>query len=212
MSEHSKLVDSVQRGDVAESGKLIRGLLDQGDTPQRIIQEGIVPALDIVGKKFSAGECFIPEMLVAARAAQRGLNVLEPLLAESQHRAMGTVVIGTVQGDLHDIGKNIVAMMLKAAGLEIIDLGVDVAPEAFAEANGKHRPQILAMSCLLTTTMGAMQRTMEVLNAAGMREGVTVMIGGPPVSHAYAETIGADYYGEDAYQGVEIVRELLAGP
>jgi 5-methyltetrahydrofolate--homocysteine methyltransferase len=159
--------------------------------------------LDITGKQFSAGECYIPEMLVAARASQKGLNILNPLLAKSGFNPRGKVIMGTVKGDLHDIGKNIVAMMLKGAGFHVIDLGFDVAPEKFVHSLKTGNAQILGMSCLLTTTMVSMEETMEALRKAGLYGKVKVMIGGPPTTDDFARDIGADFRGKDAYEGVE---------
>jgi 5-methyltetrahydrofolate--homocysteine methyltransferase len=203
MSEYEGLVGAVQQGDFTETQNLVKALLNQGKSPDEIIREGIVVALDIVGKRFSAGECYIPEMLVAARASQKGLDVLGPLLAKTGFQPKGKVVIGTVKGDLHDIGKNIVAMMLKGAGFHVIDLGFDVAPEKFVKTVEAENAQILAMSCLLTTTMISMEETMDGLRETGLYGKVKVMIGGPPTTDDFAQEIGADFRGKDAYQGVE---------
>lgn len=203
MSEYEGLVTAVQQGDFTETQNLVNALLNQGKSPDEIIREGIVVALDIVGKRFSAGECYIPEMLVAARASQRGLDVLTPLLVKTGFKPRGTVVIGTVRGDLHDIGKNIVAMMLKGAGFRVIDLGFDVGPEKFVNSLKTENAQILAMSCLLTTTMMSMRETIGALREAGLYGRIKVMIGGPPTTDVFAQEIGADFRGKDAYEGVE---------
>ncbi len=203
MSEYGGLVKVIQEGNYTETQNLIKALLDTGKSPDEIIQNGIVVALDIVGKQFSAGECYIPEMLVTARASQKGLEVLSPLLVKTGFKPRGRVVIGTVKGDLHDIGKNIVAMMLKGAGFQAIDLGFDVAPERFVEALQAEDAQILAMSCLLTTTMASMEQTMNALREAGLYGKVKVMIGGPPTTDDFAKDIGADFRGRDAYEGIE---------
>jgi 5-methyltetrahydrofolate--homocysteine methyltransferase len=203
MSEYEGLVTAVQHGDFTETQTLVKTLLNQGKSPDEIIREGIVVALDIVGKQFSAGICYIPEMLVAARASQRGLDVLTPLLVKTGFKPKGKVVIGTVRGDLHDIGKNIVAMMLKGAGFHVVDLGFDVGPEKFVNSLKTENAQILAMSCLLTTTMISMQETIDALREAGLYGKVKVMIGGPPTTDDFAKEIGADFRGKDAYEGVE---------
>jgi len=200
---YEQLVKVIQQGDYVETQNLVKALLDQGKSPDEIIQEGIVVALDIVGKKFSAGECYIPEMLVAARASQKGLDILSPLLAKTRFKPRAKVVIGTVKGDLHEIGKNILVMMLKGAGFHLIDLGFDVAPEKFVKALETENAQILAMSCLLTTTMISMENTMEALREAGLSGKVKVMIGGPPTTDDFAKQIGADFRGRDAYEGVQ---------
>jgi len=203
MSEYEGLVTAVQQGDFTEAQTLVKALLNQGKSPDEIIREGIVVALDIVWKQFSAGKCYIPEMLVAARASQKGLDVLSPLLAKTGFKPKGTVVIGTVKGDLHDIGKNIVAMMLKGAGFHVIDLGFDVEPKKFVKSVAAENAQILAMSCLLTTTMISMEETIEALREAGLHGKVKVMIGGPPTTDDFAKEIGADFRGKDAYEAVE---------
>jgi 5-methyltetrahydrofolate--homocysteine methyltransferase len=203
MAWYEDLVTVVQRGDYTGTENLIKALLDEGKSPDEIIEKGIVVALDVVGKQFSAGECFIPEMLVAARASQKGLDILSPLLVKTQFKPKGTVVIGTVRGDLHDIGKNIVAMMLKGSGFHVIDLGFDVAPEKFVKAVEAENAQVLAMSCLLTTTMISMEATMDALRKANLYGKLKVMIGGPPTTEDFAREIGADFRGKDAYEGVK---------
>jgi 5-methyltetrahydrofolate--homocysteine methyltransferase len=200
---YEQLVKVIQQGDYVETQNLVKALLDQGKSPDEIIQEGMVVALDIVGKKFSAGECYIPEMLVAARASQKGLDILSPLLAKTRFKPRAKVVIGTVKGDLHEIGKNILVMMLKGAGFHLIDLGFDVAPEKFVKTLETENAQILAMSCLLTTTMISMENTMDALREAGLSGKVKVMIGGPPTTDDFAKQIGADFRGRDAYEGVQ---------
>lgn len=213
MSDFGLLVQAIEKGDESETEKLVRSLLQKGKSPQEIIENSIVSALDMVGKKFSSGECFIPEMLIAARASQTALELLRPLLVGTNFQTKGRVIIGTVMGDLHDIGKSIVAMMLQAAGFEIHDLGADVSPEAFVEAAKSFDPQIVALSCLITTTMKAMQTTVGQLREAeltGKVNGVKIIIGGPPISDAYAEKIGADFFGKDAYEGVEIARRIVS--
>ena len=210
MSDHEELAKMIQQGNFTETQNLVRALLDQGDSPDEIIQKGIVVALDNIGKRFSAGECFIPEMLVAARASQKALEILSPLLARTRFEPKGKVVIGTVKGDLHEIGKNIVAMMLKGSGFHVIDLGFDVAPEKFVDALKTENARILAMSCLLTTTMISIENTMDALREAGLYGTVKVMIGGPPTTDDFAREIGADFRGRDAYEGVEQARRFVS--
>jgi 5-methyltetrahydrofolate--homocysteine methyltransferase len=199
---YEELVKVIEQGNYTETQNLVSELLDQGKSPDEIIEKGIVVALDIVGKQFSAGECYIPEMLVAARASQKG--------AKTHFKPRGKVVIGTVKGDLHEIGKNILVMMLKGAGFHVIDLGFDVAPEKFVKALKAENAQVLAMSCLLTTTMISMENTMEALREAGLSGKVKVMIGGPPVTDDFAKQIGADFRGRDAYEGVEQAKQFVS--
>jgi len=210
MEDYEGLVGLIQQGNFAETQNRVKALLDEGKLPDQILQRGIIAALDIVGKKFSEGECFIPEMLVAGKASQKALEILKPLLVRSDFKPKGKVVLGTVKGDLHDIGKNIVAMMLEGAGFQVIDLGYDVAPEKFVEAIKRENAQILAMSCLLTTTMISMKNTMDALRQAGLFGKVKVMIGGPPTTDEYAKKIGADFRGKDAYKGVEQARFFIS--
>jgi 5-methyltetrahydrofolate--homocysteine methyltransferase len=190
-----------------ESG--VNAALDAGIGAGKILNEALIAAMDEVGQRFEEGDFFVPEMLIAARAMQAGLALLKPHLAETDIKSAGTVAIGTVKGDLHDIGKNLVAMMLEGAGFEVNDLGVDVAPEAFVDAAQKGA-QVIGMSALLTTTMGNMQRTIDALKEAGIREQVKVVIGGAPVTKDYAEKIGADAFAPDASSATRTVRDLLA--
>jgi 5-methyltetrahydrofolate--homocysteine methyltransferase len=164
--------------------------------------------MDEVGRDFKAGDLFVPEVLIAARAMHAGMNVLRPLLAESDAPSAGKYLIGTVKGDLHDIGKNLVKMMLDGAGFETIDLGTDVEPQVFVDAVREHQPQLLGMSALLTTTMVQMKATIEALQEAGVRDQVKIMIGGAPVTAAFSEQIGADAYAPDAATAVDVARQL----
>ena len=210
MLAYEQLVEVIRQGNYTETQNLVKALLDQGKSPDEIIQKGIVVALDIVGKQFSQGECYIPEMLVAARASQRGLDILSPLLVKSRFKPKGKVVIGTVKGDLHEIGKNILVMMLKGAGFHVIDLGFDVPPEKFVKALKAENAQVLAVSCLLTTTMISMEDTMDALREAGLYGKVKVMIGGAPTTDDFAKEIGADFRGKDAYEGVEQAKRFVS--
>ena len=187
----------------------VQAALAQGLSADVILNQALIAAMNEVGKRFEEGEFFVPEMLIAARAMQAGLALLKPQLAESGVKAAGTVAIGTVKGDLHDIGKNLVAMMLEGAGFEVQDLGVDVTPEAFVKA-AQNGAQVIGMSALLTTTMNNMKSILQALQEAGVRGQVKVVIGGAPVTEAYAQQIGADAYAPDASGAVRTVRSLLA--
>ena len=205
-----KIASRLYEGEDEEVAELVQGALDKGVAPGVILQEGLIAGMDQVGRDFKAGELFVPEVLIAARAMHAGMNVLRPLLTESEASSAGKYVIGTVKGDLHDIGKNLVKMMLEGAGFETIDLGTDVAPEAFVNAVRDHRPVLVGMSALLTTTMVQMKATIEALEEAGLRGSVKIMIGGAPVTDAYAAQIGADAYAPDAASAVDVARSLAA--
>lgn len=183
--------------------------LEEGLTAQEILDQGLIAGMDVVGRDFKSGDLFIPEVLMSARAMHTGLEVLRPLLAESGASSLGKVVIGTVSGDLHDIGKNLVSMMLQGAGFEIIDLGTDVSPEKFIETVEAERADLVGMSALLTTTMPMMGTTIEALTEAGLRDSVGILVGGAPVTAAFAEQIGADAYAPDAVSAVDTARELV---
>jgi len=205
-----KIASNLYDGDDDAVAELVREALDQGLAPPEILSGGLIAGMDEVGKDFKAGELFVPEVLIAARAMHAGMGVLRPLLAESDVPSAGKFVIGTVEGDLHDIGKNLVRMMIEGAGFETIDLGTDVKAEAFVEAVREHRPALVGMSALLTTTMVNMKTTIEALEEAGLRNSVKVMVGGAPVTAAFAEEIGADAYAPDAATAVEVARSLVA--
>jgi 5-methyltetrahydrofolate--homocysteine methyltransferase len=200
----SKLYDG-EADDVAE---LVQQALDQGMEPQDILSGGLIAGMDEVGRDFKAGDLFVPEVLIAARAMHAGMSILRPLLAESDAPTAGKYMIGTVKGDLHDIGKNLVRMMIEGAGFETVDLGTDVEPQAFVNAVREHQPDVVGMSALLTTTMVQMKATVEALEEAGLRDSVRIMIGGAPVTDAYAEQIGADAYAADAASAVDVARAL----
>jgi len=188
----------------------VREAMAAGLPAARILNEGMISAMSAVGKLFEEGEYFVPEMLISARAMQAGLVLLKPALKEADIQSTGKVVIGTVKGDLHDIGKNLVAMMLEGAGFEVIDLGTDVTPEKFVNAVRENKPQIVAMSALLTTTMSAMAATVETLKSAGVREQIKVIIGGAPVTDEYAHMIGVDGFAPDASRAAALAKSLLA--
>jgi len=201
---------SVIEGDAAQAPALVKQAMDAGLPPEQILNEGLISAMAQVGKLFEEGEFFVPEMLIAARAMKAGLGLLRPSLAAANVKAVGKVVIGTVQGDLHDIGKNLVAMMLEGAGFEIVDLGTDVSPQKFVDAVRQHQPQLVGLSALLTTTMPKMKDTVEALKEAGLRDRVKVMIGGAPVTDKYAGDIGADLYAPDASSAATRAKQLIA--
>ena len=191
--------------------ELTQKALDEGIDPSQIIKEGLIPAMDFIGDEFAAGKLYVPEMLISARAMQAGMDLVKPLLVEGQIETLAKVVIGTVRGDLHDIGKNLVGMMLEGAGAELIDLGVDVSPDRFVEVAKAEGADFVALSTLLTTTMKAMKETVQALEEAGLRDQVKVLIGGAPVTSEYCSDIGADGYGMDATEAVSRVRELAKG-
>jgi len=201
--------EGIMEGDMALTQEKVQEAVDAGIAPGDILQTGLIEAMAEVGKLFEEGEYFVPEMLIAARAMKAGLAILKPLLVEADVQPVGKVAAGTVKGDLHDIGKNLVCMMLEGAGFEILDLGVDVTPEQFVKAAAEDGADIIAMSALLTTTMPNMKNTVDALEAAGVRDKVKVMIGGAPVTDAYAADIGADGYAADASRAVARAKELM---
>jgi 5-methyltetrahydrofolate--homocysteine methyltransferase len=204
-----QIYENVVIGNASEVKSLTQQALREGAAPGEIISQYLIPAMAEVGERFERNEFYVPELLIAARAMQGALAILKPLLAESELTSAGRVVIGTVKGDLHDIGKNLVSMMLQGAGFEIVDLGVDIAPAKFVEAVRQHEAQIVALSALLTTTMPAMKATVEAVEEAGLRDRVKVIIGGAPVTQRYADEIGADGYAPDANSAVRKAKELL---
>lgn len=210
MNDNLKPVyDAILNGQQKEAVAGVQAALDAGIDPIVILNEGMIAAMKQVGKLFEDGEYFVPEMLIAARAMQSGLTLLKPRLVQSDYKPVGKIVIGTVKGDLHDIGKNLVAMMLEGAAFEIVDLGVDVSPEKFLDAVKTHQPQLVGMSALLTTTMPGMKTTIDALKTAGLRSSVKVMVGGAPVTEAYAKQIGADAYAPDASRAASIAKTLV---
>jgi 5-methyltetrahydrofolate--homocysteine methyltransferase len=205
----SKIYNDVIEGKKTEVESGVESALGNGVSPTDILELGLISAMEEVGKRFESGEFFVPEMLIAARAMNAGLALLKPKLVESDIQARGKVVMGTVKGDLHDIGKNLVAMMLEGVGFEVVDIGADVSPEKFVEAIRKEKPNLVGLSALLTTTMQNMKATLEALKMAGVRDQVKVIIGGAPVTEAYAQSIGADGYAPDASQAVSLVKNLV---
>lgn len=205
-----KISKAVIEGDADSIGMLTELALSKGLTPKDILDKGLMPGMDYVGVEFRKGNMFVPEVLLSARTMQASMDIIRPLLTETGAEMAGKVVLGTVQGDLHDIGKNLVGMMLEGAGFEVVDLGKDVPPQTFVEAIKKEQPDVVGMSALLTTTMRAMGHTIKVLEEAGLRERVKIMVGGAPVTAAFAEQIGADAYAPDAATAVEVARSLAA--
>ena len=204
-----ELKESVIKGDMKNTQDLVSQALDQETSPGVILKEALIPAMDEVGNRFEKGDFFVPEMLIAARAMKAGIEILKPLLADSGVESAGKVIIGTVKGDLHDIGKNLVGLMLEGGGFEVIDLGTDVSGEKFIEAVKSEKPHIIGMSALLTTTMSSAVEVIQSLEKEGLRSEVKVMFGGAPVTQAYVEQIGADGYAPDAAVAVKKARELL---
>ena len=204
-----EIYTNVMEGEADAVKEKVQAALEAGIKAPVILNEGMIAAMGEVGRLFEEGEYYVPEMLIAARAMQTGLALLKPYLKEADVKSTGKVVIGTVKGDLHDIGKNLVAMMLEGAGFEIVDLGTDVPPERFVDAVREQGAQIVALSALLTTTMPSMKTTIEAFIAAGLREQVKVMIGGAPITQEYANQIGADGYAADASRAVATAKSLM---
>ena len=200
------VIDGLQK---VVPGKVLTAL-DAGIDPETILNEAMIKGMAEVGQLFEDGEYFVPEMLVAARAMASGMEILKPRLIQADVKSAGKVIIGTVQGDLHDIGKNLVGMMLEGAAFEVVDLGADVSPEKFVEAVNENGAQIVAMSALLTTTMPSMKTTIEALESAGLRDKVKIMVGGAPLSDQYAKEIHADGYSPDANRAVALAKSLIA--
>lgn len=206
----SQIASSLYEGDEEIVSDLVQKSLGQGISADQILQEGLVAGMDRVGKDFKDGVLFVPEVLIAARAMHAGMDILRPLLTQSSARNIGKCVIGTVKGDLHDIGKNLVKMMLEGAGFEIVDLGTDVDPQAFVEAVREHKPKLVGMSALLTTTMQNMKVTIDEIGEAGLRDSIKIMLGGAPVTEDYARKCGADGYASNAAAAVDMARALTA--
>ena len=203
-----RISEELQNGNYIDVPKLTREALAQGIAPAVILSDALVAGMDVVGEKFRRDELFMPEVLIAAKAMQSAMEVLRPKLIETGVRTAGMIVLGTVKGDLHDIGKNLVGMLCEGTGYQVIDLGVDVAPERFVEAVRTHKPDIVGLSALLTTTMPRMREVIESLVEAGLRCSVKVMVGGAPVTEKFAQDIGADGYSPDATSAVEKARVL----
>jgi len=208
MADLKVLADAVIKGDQATAVELVKQAVDEKMPSRQILEEGLISAMAIVGDRFSKNEIYIPEMLIAARAMKSAVEILEPVLVKDGVEPVGKFMIGTVAGDLHDIGKNLVAMMMKGAGFDVIDLGVDVTAEAFIQKAKDNDVHVIGLSALLTTTMPAMEATIKGLKEAGIK--AKVIIGGAPVTQAYADKIGADGYSADAASAVDVAKDLVA--
>jgi 5-methyltetrahydrofolate--homocysteine methyltransferase len=208
MANLKALADAVIKGDQSAAVQITKAALEDGTPAKSVLNEGLIAGMDVVGARFKKNEIYIPEVLIAARAMKMAMEILEPELVKAGVKPVGKFLIGTVQGDLHDIGKNLVAMMLKGAGFEVIDLGVDVGPDKFVEQVKTQGIHVVGMSALLTTTMPGMEKTIRALKEAGVS--AKIMIGGAPVTQGYADKIGADGYAADAASAVDMVKSLVA--
>ena len=209
MSNWTILHDAILNGDIASTPKLVEEAISDGATPEDVLEKGLIAGMADVGAKFKANDIFVPEVLIAAKAMHAAMDVLEPLLVASGVKPKATVAVGTVKGDLHDIGKNLVVMMLKGAGFHVIDLGIDIAPDIFITKAEEASASLIAMSSLLTTSMPSMKSTIEILRERGLDTKIKTVIGGAPVTQEYADDIGADGYAQDASSAVDKAKELL---
>ncbi len=212
MEDPKPLYDAIVTGDAKASRTITEQSLAAGTDPLTLVNQYMTPAMDEVGRRFESNEYFVPELLLSARAMKAALELIRPLLTARGDQPVGRVVIGTVKGDLHDIGKNLVAAMLEGGGFEVFDLGVNVAPEKFVATVKEKNAQIVALSALLTTTMPSMKTTIDALTASGLRQQVKVLIGGAPITQKYAEEIGADGYSDNAAEAVALARKTMAAP
>ena len=207
MADLKALADAVIKGDQKTAVEITKQALDEGTAPKTVLEDGLIAGMNVIGVRFKANEVYIPEVLISARAMKMAMEILEPKLAEAGVEPVGKAIVGTVQGDLHDIGKNLVIMMLKGAGFAVTDIGVDVASDKFVEEANAADAQVIGLSALLTTTMPAMEGTVKALKDAGVRG--KVIIGGAPVTQGYADKIGADGYAPDAASAVDLAKSLL---
>ena len=210
MVDKEMFYSALSQGKMDEAKRLTQEALDRGESAEVILKEGLLQAMDRIGVKFKSGEVYIPEVLIAARAMHAGMAILKPILSKSTGTMAVKVIIGTVKGDLHDIGKNLVVMMLEGGGFDVVDLGIDVPADKFVEAIRTHQPQVVGLSALLTTTMREMKTTIKVIEKAGLRNQVKMIVGGAPLTEKFAREIGADGYAPDAASAVDLVRSLLA--
>lgn len=210
MSDFPQIAQAVISGKAPEVQRLVNEALAAGVKPVEIINQGLIGGMQVIADRFKKNEIYVPEVLIAARAMNAGLSLVKPLISENDMKPIAKVIIGTVKGDLHDIGKKLVAMMLEGAGFEVVDLGIDVSAEKFVAGVQEHKPQLIAMSALLTTTMPSMAQTVKLLQESGLRNQVKVMIGGAPITDAYAKEIGADGYASDAGSAVDLAKALVA--
>jgi 5-methyltetrahydrofolate--homocysteine methyltransferase len=209
MDDYKQLYEAILSGNFKVAKEVTQQALGKGADPQMLVQEYMIPAMNEVGRRYEANEYFVPELLIAARAMKASLELIRPLLIQQGAQPAGSVVIGTVKGDLHDIGKNLVGAMLEGAGFAVIDLGVDVPPEKFTKAVQDNNATLVAMSALLTTTMGSMKSTIESLKTAGVRDKIKIMVGGAPITQKFADEIGADGYSSNANAAVALARKFV---
>lgn len=211
MTDFEAMANKVISGDVDVVAELTQKAVDEGEKPLDIINKGLMKGMNVVGERFKAGDMFIPEVLISAKAMGAGMEIVKPLFVGGEVPSQGKVVLGTVKGDLHDIGKRLVGMIMESGGMVVEDLGIDVSPEKFVEAVKEKKPDIVGMSALLTTTMLAMKDTIEILEEEGLRDSVKVIIGGAPVTSDFAEEIGADGWAPDAITAKELAMQLIGG-
>lgn len=204
-----ELRQAVITGNAGSVKELSQKLVDEGSSALEIINKGLISGMSVVGERFKKGDMYVPEVLVAARAMKAGMEIVQPLLKEGEATTAGKVLLGTVKGDLHDIGKNLVGMMIESNGFDVVDMGVDISPEVFVEKIKEEKPQVLGLSALLTTTMLAMKETIEVLEEEGLRDTVKIIVGGAPVTSDFAEEIGADGYAPDAASAADLVAKMV---
>ena len=209
MADFEKMGEAVIEGNQEQVIELTQKAVDEGVEPNKIIENGLINGMNVVGKRFKAGDMFVPEVLMSAKSMKGGMNIVKPLLLEGEMPSEGTILLGTVSGDLHDIGKNLVGMMMESGGLEIVNLGTDISPSEFAEKVKEHNPDVLGMSALLTTTMLSMRDTIEVLVEEGLRESLKIMVGGAPVTKEFADEIGADGWAPDAASAKDLAFDLI---
>jgi len=210
MADYADLAKSVIEGQKDMVRDQVTRLIEAGKSPMEIVNEGLISGMNVVGVRFKEGDMYVPEVLMAAKCMASGLELVKPLISAADQKSKGKILIGTVKGDLHDIGKNLVGMLIESGGLEVINMGVDVSAEDFIDAIIEHEPDIVALSALLTTTMPSMQDVIDLLEEEELRDKVKVIIGGAPISQEYADTIGADGYASDAGSAVELCKKLLA--
>ena len=205
-----QISELLQQGRAKEVQEAVEKALDQGLQPQEIISGGLLAGMSVIGAKFKVNEVYVPDVLIASRAMNAGMETLKPYIVEADMKPIGKIVLGTVEGDLHDIGKNLVKIMFEGAGFEVFDLGIDVAADSLVTKVKEEKPQILAMSALLTTTMTNMEKVIKAVEKEGLREGLLIMVGGAPVTESFAQSIGADLYAPDAASAAELAREKVA--
>lgn len=209
MASLNEVAQSVMAGKIDQVRDQVKSLIDAGTSPLEIINNGLIEGMNVVGARFKAGEMFVPEVLKCAKSMAAGVELVKPLIADGDVQSKGKVVLGTVKGDLHDIGKNLVGMMMESGGLDVINLGIDIPAEKFAEAIREHNPQIIAMSALLTSTMPQIKTVIEHLEQEGLRDKVKVIIGGAPITKDFADSVGADGFAPDAASATDLCKELI---